>query len=173
MKQIFPVKLLFLILLTFTECSWYQMSTINRGNNLRTYNGPMLSKNKVGFLCKTPEVHALEIIELDGGNIQEIKETAGFTGRSDVLELLPGKHAIKIIGGTDNGRTLAYRWSYSIGGEWKMEFSVEPGHVYLLCLKTGVKERGAEGKNIYSSGKVSTLFIRDTKTKKIVSEIIE
>jgi hypothetical protein len=170
---IFSAKLLFLILLAFTGCSWYQMSIIDRENNLRTYDGPVLSKNEVGFLCKTPEVHALEILELDGRKIQEIKETTGSTGRPDVLELLPGKHSIKIIGGTDNGRTLAYRWSYSIGGEWKMEFFVEPGHVYLLNLKTGVKERGPEGKNIYSSRKASTLFTIDARTKKIVSEIIE
>jgi hypothetical protein len=173
MKQIFLIKLLFLILLAFSECSLYQMSIINQENNLRTYDVPVLSKNEVGFLCKTPEVRALEIIEIDGRKIQEIKETTGFTGRPDVLELLPGKHAIKIIGGTENGRTLAHRWNYAIGGEWSMEFFVEPGHIYLLYLKTGVKEADRKGKNIYSSRKVSTPFIRDKNTKKIVSKTIE
>ena len=77
---------------------------------------------------------------------KEIKEAAGFTGMSDVLELLPGEHVIKIIGGTDSGTSLPVsdmsRWSYSIGGEWKMKFSVEPGHVYLLDLKVGSREKG-------------------------------
>jgi hypothetical protein len=153
------------------------MATTIRYNNLRTYDGPRLPKNEVGFLCKTPEVRALKIIELDGRKIKEIKEAAGFTGMSDVMELLPGEHVIKIIGGADSGTSLPVsdmsRWSYSISGEWKMKFSVEPGHVYLLDLKVGARKKSPTEKYADSSYTVSSLFIRDGRTKKIVSEIIE
>jgi hypothetical protein len=177
MKRFFSVKLLFLVPLAFTSCAWYETATIIRDNNLKTYDGDRLPKNEVGFLCKSPEVRALEIFELDGRKIQEIKEATGFTGRSDVLELLPGEHVIRIIGGTDSGASLPVsdmtRWSYSIGGEWKMKFSVEPGHVYLLDLKVGAREKRPKEKKAESSYTVSSLFIRDGRTKKIVSEILE
>jgi len=177
MKRFFSVKLLLLILLVFSSCAWYKTATIIRDNNLRTYDGPKLPKNKIGFLCKTPEVRALKIIELDGRKIQEIKEATGFTGGSDVLELLPGEHVIKIVGGTDSGGSLPvsdiFQWSHSIGGEWKMRFSVESGHVYLLDLKVGARGKRPEEKYGVSSYTVSSLFIRDGRTKKIVSEIIE
>lgn len=176
MKSFLPVKLLLLVLLTFTSCAWYEMATIIRDNNLPTYDGPRLPKKEVGFLCKTPEVRALRIIELDGRKIEEIKEAAGFTGMSDVLELIPGEHVIKIIGGTDSGTSLPVsdmsRWSYSISGEWKMKFTVEPGHVYLLDLKIGAREKTTPEKHAGSSHTV-TLFIKDGRTKKIVSEIID
>ena len=153
------------------------MATTIRYNNLRTYDGPKLPKDEVGFLCKTPEVRALKIIELDGRKIKEIKEAAGFTGMSDVLELLPGEHLIKIIGGTDSGTSLPvsdmFKWSHSIWGEWKMKFSVEPGHVYLLDLKVGTREKSPTEKYADSSYTVTYLFIKDGRTKKIVSEIIE
>ncbi len=174
MRGFFSIKSLLLILLTFTSCAWYEMATVVRDNNFRTYEGPPLPKNKVAFLCKTPEVRALKIVELDGRKIQEIKEAVGFIGMSDVLELLPGEHIIKIVGGTDSGTSLPVsdmsRWSYSIGGEWKMKFSVEPGHVYLLDLKIG---ESSKKKYVGSSYSVSSLFIQDGKTKKIVSEIME
>ncbi len=177
MKRFFSVELLLLILLVFSSCAWYETATIIRDNNLRTYGGPRLPKTKIGFLCKTPEVRALKIIELDGRKIQEIKEATGFTGESDVLELLPGEHVIKIMGGTDSGGSLPvsdmFQWSHSIGGEWKMRFSVEAGHVYLLDLKVGAGKKKPEERYGVSSYTVSSLFIRDGRTKKIISEIIE
>jgi len=153
------------------------MATVLRSNNLRAYDGPYLPKDKVGYLFKTSDARAIQVAEIDGRAIEEIKDAIGYTGESGFIELLPGEHIIKVIGRTDRGRALPFSeaswWTVSIEGEWLLKFSVEPGHVYFIDLKMGKATKVSRSKYAPSYKKISTVFIKEKKTKKIVSQAVE
>lgn len=46
----FKSTVLVLIVFFAFACSQYKMATLLRSNNLRTYDGPVLAKNEVGYL---------------------------------------------------------------------------------------------------------------------------
>jgi len=158
------------------------MATMFRHNNMRAYEGPYMPKNEVGYLCNTQEARALSVVEIDSRAIKEIKKTAGRTGEYDFIELLPGEHIIKVVGGTDSGRFMVFTgmssWKLTVEGEWLLKFTVEPGHLYLIDLEIREKEKKYKEKvdvdkhegSYYS---ISSVFVREGKTKKIVSELVE
>lgn len=158
------------------------MATMFRNNNMRAYDGPYMPKNEVGYLCSTQEARALSVAEIDGRAIKEIKKTVGHTGGYDFIELLPGVHVIKVVGGTDSGRLSVFTgmssWRLTIEGEWLLKFTVEPGHLYLIDLEIREKEKKYKEKvdvdkhegSYYS---ISSVFVREGKTKEIISEVVE
>lgn len=158
------------------------IATMFRHNNVRAYDGPYMPKNEVGYLSNTQEARALSVAEIDGRAIKEIKKTVGHTGGYDFIELLPGVHIIKVAGGTDSGRFMVFAgmssWRLTVEGEWLLKFTVEPGHLYLIDLEIREKEKKHKEKvdvdehegSYYS---ISSVFVIEGKTKKIVSEKVE
>ena len=69
------LKSIVLALLFFAawSCSQYKMATLLRTNNLKAYDGPALPKGEVGYLSCATEARALEIAEIDGRAVKEIK----------------------------------------------------------------------------------------------------
>ena len=179
MKNFYSFKLtyLILVLLAVLNCSQYRMATVLRSNNLRAYDGPYLPKDKVGYLSKTSEARAIQIAKVDGRAIEEIKDEKDYTGEPGFIELLPGEHIIKVTGRTDSGRALPFSevswWTVSVEGEWMLRFSVEPGQVYLIDLKIGKAIDVSRNRYAPSYYKISTVFIKEKKTKKIVSQAVE
>ncbi len=152
------------------------MATLLRSNNLRTYEGRALAKNEVGFLTCAAEARALEIAEIDGQTVKEIKEAAGYSGGYDFIELLPGVHTIKVVGSTNQSKALPTSgvtwWTVSLEGEIVLEFTVEPGRVYLVDVEIG-KKKEINADKYKDSNRTISIFIRDKKSKKIVSEEVE
>ena len=63
-------------------------------------------------------------------------------------------------------------WTVSFEGQAVLEFSVEPGHFYLVDLE--VKENKGINKDRYKcSNRVISVFVRDKKSKMIVSKEVE
>jgi len=158
------------------------MATMFRHNNMRAYDGPYMPKNEVGYLCNTQEARALSVAEIDGRAIKEIKDKVGHTGGHYFIELLPGVHNIKVVGGADSGGFIVFSgmssWRLSVEGEWLLKFTVEPGHLYLIDLE--IREKGKKYKEKVDVDKhegsyysISSVFVREGKTKKIVSEKVE
>jgi len=167
---------LVLLFLAVWSCSQYKMASLLRTNNLRAYNGPVLSKDEVGYLSFSTEARALEIAEIDGRAVKEIKDAAGHSGDFSFVELLPGMHTIKVVGRTDSAKAIPTSgvtwWTVSFEGQAVLEFSVEPGHFYLVDLE--VKENKGINKDRYKgSNRVISVFVRDKKSKMIVSKEVE
>jgi hypothetical protein len=181
--EIFVTKSVFLksiglalLFLAVWSCSQYKMATLLRTNNLRAYDGPVLPKDEVGYLSCTTEARALEIAEIDGLAVKEIKDAAGYSGDLNFVELLPGMHTIKVVGRTNSAKAIPTSgviwWTVSFEGQVVLEFSVEPGHVYLVDLE--VKEKkGINTDSYQGSNRVISIFIRDGKSKMIVSKEVE
>ena len=167
---------LFLILFFVSACSQYRMATLFRSNNLRAYDGQALTKNEVGYLTCAAEARALEIAEIDGKTVEEIKEAAGYSGDYDFIELLPGVHTAKVIGSTNQSKALPTSgvtwWTVSLEGKIELEFTVEPGHVYLLDIEIGEKKEINTDK-YKDSNRTISIFIRDKKSKRTVSQEVE
>jgi hypothetical protein len=181
--EIFVTKSVFLksiglalLFLAVWSCSQYKMATLLRTNNLRAYDGPVLPKDEVGYLSCATEARALEIAEIDGLAVKEIKDAAGYSGDLNFVELLPGMHTIKVVGRTNSAKAIPTSgviwWTVSFEGQVVLEFSVEPGHVYLVDLE--VKEKkGINTDSYQGSNRVISIFIRDGKSKMIVSKEVE
>ena len=166
----------FLLILAFASCSPFRMATAFRTNNLRMYQGPVLPKGEVGYLIRPTNAEALRIVEVDDVTVTEIKKAAGFENEYKAIELLPGKHTVKVIGERQQGRatiSMIARWSFEISGEWILEFDAEAGHVYILDLKIGKKKEVVkDGRGYASEGSYYTIrsvFIADAQTDMIVS----
>ena len=172
----FKSTVLVLIIFFAFACSQYKMATLLRSNNLRTYDGPVLAKNEVGYLTCATEARALEIAEIDGRAVKEIKDAGGHSGDYDFIELLPGAHTIKVVGSTNHSKALPTSgvtwWTVSLEGKIVLEFTVEPGHIYLVDIEIGEKKEINTDK-YKDSNRTISIFIRDRKSKKIVSEEVE
>ena len=181
--EIFVTKSVFLksiglalLFLAVWSCSQYKMATLLRTNNLRAYDGPVLPKDEVGYLSCATEARALEIAEIDGLAVKEIKDAAGYSGDLNFVELFPGMHTIKVVGRTNSAKAIPTSgviwWTVSFEGQVVLEFSVEPGHVYLVDLE--VKEKkGINTDSYQGSNRVISIFVRDRKSKMIVSKEVE
>jgi len=156
--RFFPsAKLLILILALFgiINCNFYTFSP------LHVYEGPHLSKKKVGIYYST---RSITVKEIDGRKLREIKDAVGYKSKAKTPEehklevsifyFLPGEHTIRV----DFETTVEFR------GEWFLKFSVEPGHTYKTVF---VKKDADSGE--WKSG----VYIKDLSTGKIVSEVIK
>lgn len=168
--------LLVLLFLAVWCCSQYKIAILLRTNNLRAYNGPALPKDEVGYLSRATEARALEIAKIDGRAVKEIKDTAGHSGDFNFVELLPGMHTIKVVGRTDSAKAIPTSgvtwWTVSFEGQVELEFTVEPGHVYHVDLEVREK-KGITTDRYKGSNRVISIFVRDKKSKMIVSKEVE
>lgn len=165
-----------LLFLAVWCCSQYKMATLLRTNNLRAYDGPVLPKDEVGYLSRATEARALEISEIDGRAVKEIKDAAGHSGDFNFAELLPGMHTIKVVGRTESAKAIPTSgvtwWTVSFEGQVVLEFTVEPGRVYLVDLEV-TERKGINTDRFKGSNRVISIFVRDKKSKMIVSKEVE
>jgi hypothetical protein len=162
------------LLLAAAACSHYRAATTLRSNNLRAYDGPLRDKSEVGFLgCSSSD---LEIAEVDGRPLAQIRTEAGFDGRYSYLELTPGLHSVKVVGSTFDTTQKRFHTNLTIDiasftqattGESSLEFNLEAGHVYLLDTKI---EKLAQTKEPGKVSHILRILIRDVQSQQIVAE---
>lgn len=128
---------------------------------LHVYEGPHLSKKKVGIYYCT---RSIKVKEIDGKKLSEIMDAVRYETKAEpnedgevavyVFYFLPGEHTLQV----DFKTEVEYR------GEWLLKFSVEAGHIYETVF---VKKDADAGEWI------SGVYIKDLSIGKIVSEVIK
>ena len=162
------------LLAAVSGCSHYRAATTLRSNNLRVYDGPAKGISEVIFLgCLAGD---LEIAEVDGSPLQEIRTSYGYQGEYSYLELLPGTHSVRVVGSTFDSQQKRFHtdltvdiasFTHATTGESTLKFSAEAGHVYLIDAKTEKQEKRAD---TTTSGYIIRIFIKDVQTKQIIVE---
>jgi|GEM_PF-1792122 len=165
-------SLVCLLCLAGPACSRYKIATAQRNSNLRTYTGPLLPKDSVGYLaCPIPD---LEIAEIDAVPVKQLKAKTRFEGSFNYIELLPGEHAVLVKGSTYHTTRRGFHtdltvdissYTFSLIGESKLCFAVEPGHVYVVNYKI-TKNQSQEVGRPFSHA--ITIVIKDVLTGKVV-----
>lgn len=92
------LSLISMLCLGAAACSRYKIATTLRGSNLRTYDGSLKPMDKpmdsADFL--TCAASDLDLAEIDGEPIRQLKVRAGRDGGFSYPELLPGEHTVLV-----------------------------------------------------------------------------
>ncbi len=172
-----PFSLFYLVcVLCFilTSCSHHNIATTMRSNNLKTYAGPVRSKDSVGYLfCASSN---LVLDSIDSFSIPQLKAQTHYQGNFTYIELLPGHHTIVIKGKSFHTAERGFHPNQTVDissqtvlmrGESELSFVVQPGHVYKVNAHTVKnKTKGASG-----SSYILSIYIKDASTKEIINKI--
>ena len=163
MKCFFSIKTFFLIIILLVLLSCTETGFPIK---IRVYEGPPLPRHEVGIIRWGP---SLRIVEIDGRKIKDIIDAAGLKDKKFIyraFELPLGEHLIKVGGDTMVGTDVFGGQNViSITGEWLLKFKVTSRQSYRVEYK--------RGKRIDAKAHKVSVFIRNVRTDKIVSKVVE
>ena len=172
-----PYSLFYIVcLLCFilSSCSHHNIATTMRSNNLKTYTGPVRSKDSVGYLfCSS---NNLVIDAIDSLSIPQLKAQTHHQGNFTYIELFPGQHSIVIKGQSFHTAKRGFHPNQTVDissqtvlmrGKSELSFVVQPGHVYIVNAHT-IKNKT---KGAASSSHILTIYVKDASTKEIITKV--
>ena len=169
MKKIFFS--LGLCALIFWSCNCY---TGLLNYYIKFYDGNILPDNQIARLRIDTDLLAIE--SMNGTTIEELSQYYNNkSGRKidvfGILQILPGTYTVGIKGENPIRVPGSPYINRSISGHWILEFKAEAGKQYSVGYDEVEQTKGG----ILSSNKEYsvTVWIKDFKTKKIVSEIVK